>query len=490
MKRLDLWILAALAVSLIVRLINLDEAALWFDETLTAQRIPLAWADVIHDVFFGEYNANQVPLYFLLVKAWSTIAGFSPMALRLPSVVLSLITVALIAGIAKTLSGEKAARWAAWLAAISPYLLHHAQEARMYPLMSVLSAASVLLLARYLRGTSSRLGIGFVLVNLTLLATHYYAMFLVSAVMLVPLLLHPRPLKGWLPAVSATGVGLLGLVLAALLIAGHQSGEIYQIGLLAFPGVVWSMLSGYTLLPSSQELHALGIRAAFPYLTLAAVSIIPLGIGLLAGIKALDRDARVLILSTLAAPLLAPFLVQIIFPDVSINPRYAMPAAPAFVVLLSAGIAQGFRQHGAVTLSAVVLVGIMTAGSVRHLLSPGHGREDIHAAGSWLDAHVPVDETILVTSEEMYHLASFHWPDRRLILYPVRKTVASRDNATEIAKEVPFLHGNRLIYIFGRAWLSDPDGALQDALLGRYTTCPGTKVRGIRILCLERATNR
>ena len=412
------------------------------------------------------------------------------MALRLPSVVLSLLTVALIAAITKTLSGEKAARWAAWLAAISPYLLHHAQEARMYPLMSALSAASILLLARYLKGTSPRLGIGFVLVNLALLATHYYAMFLVSAVILVPLLLHPRPLKAWLPAVNATGVGLLGLILAALLIAGHQSGELYQIGLLAFPGVVWSMLSGYTLLPSSEKLHALGIRAALPYVTLAAVAVIPLGIGLLAGIKALDRDARVLILSTLAVPLLAPFLVQLIFPDVSINPRYAMPAAPAFLVLISAGIAQGFWQGSAVTLSTVVLVGTMTAGSARHLLAPGHGRADIYAAGSWLDAYVPIDDTILVTSEEMYHLASFHWPDRRLVLYPARKTVANRDNATEIAREVPFTEGNRLIYIFGRAWLSDPDGALQDALLARYAACPGTKVRGIRIMCLEHASNR
>jgi 4-amino-4-deoxy-L-arabinose transferase-like glycosyltransferase len=490
LKRLDPWILAALVVALIVRFINLDEAALWFDETLTADRIRLTWVGALQDEFFSGKNANQVPLYFLLVKAWSTIAGFSPTALRLPSVILSLVTLVLIAGIAKTLCGEKAARWAAWLAAVSPYLLHHAQEARMYPLMSALSAASILLLARYLRGASPRLGIGFVLVNLALLATHYYAMFLVSAVILVPLVLHPRPLKAWLPALSATGTGLLGLVLAALLIAGHQSGELYQIGLLAFPGVVWSMLSGYTLLPSSEELHALGIRAALPYLALAATSAIPLGIGLLAGIKSLDRDARLLILSILAVPLLAPFLVQVIFPEVSINPRYAMPAIPAFVVLLSAGISQGFRQHGAVTLSAVVLVGIMTSGSVRHLLSPGHGRADIYAADSWLDVHVPIDEEILVTSEEMYHLASFHWPNRRLRLYPARKVVANRENAAEIAKEVPFTQGNRLIYIFGRAWLSDPDGALQDALLGRYTTCPETKVRGIRILCLESDANR
>jgi hypothetical protein len=128
----------------------------------------------------------------------------------------------------------------------------------------------------------------------------------------------------------------------------------------------------------------------------------------------------------------------------------------------------------------------MVAGSARHLMTPGHGRVDIYAAANWLDEQVPVDEEILVTSREMHHLASFHWPDRRFRLYPVQNIVASRENAAEIAAELPFTRTNRAVYLFGRAWLSDPDGALQNELKNRYPTCPGTETRGIRILCLER----
>jgi uncharacterized membrane protein len=384
---------------------------------------------------------------------------------------------------------EKAARWTAWLAALSPYLLHHAQEARMYPLMSALTAASIFLLARYLKGDAPKLGAAFVLVNLALLATHYYTLFIVSAVLLVPLLLLRRPLTSWLPAVGVSGAGVIGLMLTAILIAGHHSGEAYDTGLVAFPGVVWSMISGYTLMPASEELHALGIRAALPYLPVALITVIPLGILAVKGLMALNRDALLLVLVTLAVPLLAPFMVRIIFPDVSINPRYAMPAAPALLVLLGAGLAQGFSEHVSVKISAFILIAVMISGSLRHLSTPGHGREDIYAAGNWLEQHVPVEEEILVTSNEMHHLAMFHWPDRRFLLYPDRKIVANHENSAEIAENVPFSPAGRSIFIFARTWLSDPNGFLQDELAKRYAMCPGAETRGIRILCLQKPAN-
>ena len=489
MKRLDFWILAAVVAALCIRLINLDEAALWFDETLTAQRNMLPWNGVINDVFFGRNDGNELPLYFLIIKAWSTIAGASPMMLRLPSVILSLLTVVLIAGIARTTCSEKTARWAAWLAAVSPYLLHHAQEARMYPLMSALAAVSIYLLARYLKGNSPKLGASFVLVNLALLVTHYYSIFIVSAVLLVPLLLMRRPLTGWLPAFTITGTGVIVLMLMAIVFAGHRSGESYDTGFIAFPGVVWSMISGYTLIPSSEELHAVGIRAALPYLPVALMTVVPLGIIAVRGLMALERDALLLILITLAVPLLSPFMVSVVFPDVSINPRYSMTAAPSLFVLLGAGLAQGFSQQISVRISAAILFAVMLAGSGRHLVTPGHGREDIYAAEQWLEQHVPTDEEISVTSDEMYTLSKFHWPRRRFRLYPDRKTVVNRENVAEVADNIPVFPSGRSIFIFGRTWLSDPDGLLQDELAKRYSMCSGAELSGIRILCLEKPVN-
>ncbi len=489
MKRFDPWILAAIATALLIRLINLDEAPLWFDEVWTAQQIGLSWRTLVPELLFGDYNANHLPLYFVLIKAWTAIAGTSPEALRLPSVFLSLVTVILTTRLAGMIVNKQAARWTAWLAALSPYLLHHAQEARMYPLMSALSVASIYLLARYIKGDTQRIGMMFILVNLALLATHYYAMFIVSAVLLLAILLQRRPLTNWLPAVAISGTAVIGVVITAVLIAGHQSGEIYDTGLYAFPGVVWSLISGYTLMPGAEELHALGADAILPFLPVALITIAPLLILSVRGLKTLDRDASLIILITLAAPLLAPFIVRVIFPDVSINPRYAMSAVPALLVLLGAGLAKGFTDHVLVKISALVLFTVLVSGSLRHLSTPGHGRADIYAAGNWLEQQVAVDEEILVTSVEMHILAAFHWPHRHFRLYPDRKIVANHENSAELAENIPSSSSQHTIFIFGRSWLSDPDGLLQDALRDRYTTCPGADFRGIRILCLVRAAN-
>ena len=57
-----------------------------------------------------------------------------------------------------TLADRRAGRWAAWFAALSPFLVHHAQEARMYALVATLAAANLLALARFTTGRTARLG--------------------------------------------------------------------------------------------------------------------------------------------------------------------------------------------------------------------------------------------------------------------------------------------------------------------------------------------
>src|SRR5690242_4348618 len=112
----DPIIVGAVLVALCLRLINLDSAPLWLDETITANWIQLSWLGMLRSVL-GD---NHLPLYPLLMKMWSVVAGSSPYALRLPSVLFSCGTLPLIAGIAWILIGIDQARWAAWIAALSP----------------------------------------------------------------------------------------------------------------------------------------------------------------------------------------------------------------------------------------------------------------------------------------------------------------------------------------------------------------------------------
>ena len=149
-----------------------------------------------------------------------------------------------------------------------------------------------------------------------------------------------------------------------------------------------------------------------------------------------------------------------------------------------------FKPLHALLLGAVALVvaGCALAGTVLHLADPGHGREDVVAAGAWLDAHGPPgDAPILVTSEEMVTLARFHWPARRTISYPPLDVVARARDADVLAAATPFPAGDRVFYVFGRDWLSDPDGVLRAAVESRFPSCGSVRFAGIRILCLRRA---
>jgi hypothetical protein len=104
-----------------------------------------------------------------------------------------------------------------------------------------------------------------------------------------------------------------------------------------------------------------------------------------------------------------------------------------------------------------VLVLAMLYATFLHLRDTAHGREDIRGAGQWLDANVPEDEEILITSTEI----------------------------PEAVSDMPFDDRSRSIFIVGRAWLSDPDGKLQTALADRYPTCSNVNLPGIRIHCYQ-----
>jgi uncharacterized membrane protein len=485
---LDFWIAAALVVGLIVRLINLDAAPLWLDETETAIWASLSPAQlfdtVVYRIPFGRYDTRHLPFYFGVVNAWTSVAGYSPWALRLPSVLFSLVSLGLLAALARRLTNIHVARWAAWLGAISPFLVHTAQEARMYALIGMLAAWSLLTTVRYLEHESRRLGIAFVIANVTMLATHYYAFFLVGAVMLTLLLLRPRDWRNWLPEGFACAAAVGALVFVALFLTKQSSGEIYRLGALVLPGSLWALVAGYAMLPSSGELHGAGLAAAWPYAAIAALGMIPVAFIAWRGWQQLSPRVRLLIAVVLGCTLLGPFLISLVFAKISFNPRYLAPAIPMLLTLLAAGM----PRRGASRLSTIMgaaLIGVMSIATFAELSNPGGKREDVISAAAWLDENVPLHEEIAVTSDEMLSLALYHWPKRRVLQYPDKRLVVTAANAGAVAAALPF-SGERRIYVIGRSWLSDPHDALEAELHTQYANCGGASVRGIKILCLMR----
>src|SRR5262249_37857110 len=218
------------------RLVRLDAAPLWFDEVITARWMDLGWGALLEAVT----RDNHPPVYFLLLKGWTVLAGVTPRVLRLPSVLFSTLAVACGAHAASLLAGRTTARWTAWFLALAPYLVQHGQEARMYGLVTLGAAANLASLAAWLHGTPPRLGLGFVASGLVLAGSHYYTVFFLGGEVLALIFLWRKPVAGWLPAAGATAaIGLAAFASAALL-ASHEAGGSYALGPLAAPGAVWA----------------------------------------------------------------------------------------------------------------------------------------------------------------------------------------------------------------------------------------------------------
>lgn len=478
-QRIDPWIIAAVVVGAALRSINLGEAPLWFDETYTVHHIGLPW-----DGYVGAMmRDNQAPIYYATAKAWTELVGLSPWLLRLPGLVASVACIPLIAASAGLLAGTSAARAAAWVAAISPYLVQHAQDARPYALLAAVAAAHLLVLVRFATGRSARLGFWWVVLAVATVATHYYGIFFLAGQGLALLVLWRRPLHTWLPAGAIAGAICATLLLAAIRNASGVFAGQYEFGVAAMPGVVWSLLTGYTLIPTSEQLHALGPSAALPDLPVALAAL-PAAIVIgLASLRALDATGRVVLLSTFGTALLVPFLYRLVA-GAGVHPRYFAATIGPVLVLTAAGMSFD-RLRSARGVATLVLGAVMLYATALHLRDTAHGREDVAAAGRWLDANVPPTEEILITSNEMEILARFHWPHRRFRLYPPERGVITPERVPGLVDGLPFPDTQRAIFLVGRAWLSDADGQLQTALVDRYPSCPGLDVPGIRIHCFR-----
>ena len=116
-----------LLISLGLRLISLNQS-LWLDEAISANVVKnYSYSDIVTKFSPADFHP---PLYYLTLKAWTSIFGISEISLRLPSVIFSLVTIYLVFrffGI-----------WPSLLLAFNPLYLYYSQEARMYSLVTLL----------------------------------------------------------------------------------------------------------------------------------------------------------------------------------------------------------------------------------------------------------------------------------------------------------------------------------------------------------------
>ncbi len=173
-----LWYYAALVMALALRLYCLGDESLWLDENHTAHLLRQGWSGITSD-------ATQGPLFLLLEKLFTTLAGINEVGMRVLSVACGVASIAMLYRLAVLLFSPTAALWATWLATVNPVLIHISQDARPYALMIVLTITSIYYAIHLARENSAWPKAAFILSTTGILYTHAYGVFILPLIIVI-----------------------------------------------------------------------------------------------------------------------------------------------------------------------------------------------------------------------------------------------------------------------------------------------------------------
>lgn len=190
LNKKHILILFLVIIALIMRVHHLTDISLWHDEAFSALLIKYSWSEMIYRIGLDVHP----PLYYIVLRIWSTFFGDSLLSLRAFSAFFGVLAVPVAYAFVKTaFKNSKAAFWSALLIALNPFFVYYVTEARMYTF-----GAFLLLLTAYVlvKGIDSQLESDynlaarpihkryyffFGLLSVAMLYTHYYLAFSIFA---------------------------------------------------------------------------------------------------------------------------------------------------------------------------------------------------------------------------------------------------------------------------------------------------------------------
>lgn len=369
---------ALLLLATLTRLWNLKGPSLWMDDAFShlfaVLPMETAWSAMITD-------AVHPPLYYLLLRPWLDLAGASEFALRFPSVIAGVLTVALVIRVGRQWLGRRAAGLAGLLLAVNPFHVWYSQEARMYALLGALALAVLAAFWEALRLRQTRSWIALEMLSGCAYSTHYFALFL-PLVQFVYLLAtfrrHHRALVRWTVTQAAAF-----LPLAAWLTALYSTGGgTFGIGWIPRPGpddllkTFWAFTMAYDGRLSPLVLVGTSLSAV---LLLWAV-----------WRAAESRGTKMLLLLSVVLPPLITLSLSARRP--AYVDRYFIGSLPPLIILIGAGLAYIPRlwRWGAV----LALVGLGARDVARLPTDPMFAREGWREAALYVQTHEKEDDVL------------------------------------------------------------------------------------------------
>jgi mannosyltransferase len=418
-----------------LRLARLGAQDLWYDEAATAwfARLPLP---ALMQAVAGDVHP---PAWYLVEKAAVCFLGNNAFALRLPAALFSILALALIPRLARSISptptppprageGSRVGVIATWIMALSPFQLWYAQEARMYSLLLLAVIVAVLGLAE------NRMWL-YGLAGAAMLYTHnigavYFAWIAAWAVFSnIPTLVGVNRSRSSSATLTTNIPTLVGVNRQSLDGVPGLANIPTLVGVNFGRFVVWTLAVGLLYLPwAIVALNQAGAVAGSFWVQRPTVGAIPLtlhelfwstippswmgvfcaflsGLAVIAAVWAGVRARRWVLLYLAFAPLLAVWTLSQITP--LLMTRIMIGCAPFLALLLALALVEHQRARW-LALAAAPVVALVVG---MYFLDPSTQKGDVGRFVEPVQARYLPGDAVLHTCIPSYILLSYYAPE-------------------------------------------------------------------------------
>lgn len=338
------------------------------------------------------------PFYFYLLHFWMNVVGTSEFVVRFLSVWFGVALVPMAFRFGTYLKDQTVGWWAAFLTALSPFLVDEAQQTRMYTLLLCLVTLSMYFLLRAQELYRWRDWVMYVLTATLGFYTHYSFIYIIATQNLFLLLglvfawryrLSTRRLLRWWIA-SQLVIGLFYMF--------QIPNILRQMGVYGNPGMTPPTLLQYTF--EITRAFLLGTKIEMEQMTGEGILI---GMVLLVSVIGVWRERRRwlvnrrlgLIMAWLIAPLAMYFIV--LFKSPQFTPRYAMVSIVPLYLLLAWAITF-VTQHG--RLLGVMLAGVLIVSNAiawqSQFFNPNFFNDDTRGLAQFISENAKVNDIVFI----------------------------------------------------------------------------------------------
>jgi 4-amino-4-deoxy-L-arabinose transferase-like glycosyltransferase len=447
-----------------LRLLNLGGFNFWYDEVEAIR----------YSLDFSAHDVHPPTFYYLLSLVLRL--GKSEFILRFLPVIFGVLSVALVYVIAKRLFSSRVALLSTFLASISPALIWHSQDVRMYNQLVFACLLAAYAYIRVLNSNARRDWAFYIVACVLAFYSHLYGALMVGSLSLHFLLTHRRFWKPWLISTIIIGLSYIPWLIILAGLQAKQIGTGRPLGFLGLPYTFFVFSTGYSVGPAINELRTPDLKVLIPYLPLIGFLVVVVFILLLAGfyrLRQLGREKLLLMALWAFLPCIIAVVVPYFRASMTFNVRYVLFAAPGFLIILALGI-DTLRRYYAIGFLLLGCLVVYNAKAIyNNINDPAYSKEDVRSAAHYIEQRAqPGDAIVTITVGRV-----FEWYSTGN--NPIISNIPQRQPSA-ILKEID-VDSPVIWLVESRPWQTDEHGELKALLNRQYTLGETAQFPGVTV---------